>query len=315
MKPLQALVLLVAIVAGLCAALLVAFGEPEATPTPVVATHMAPADTTEILVAANDLPMWQVLGRGDLRWQAWPSGNVPKGAIIRDRRPQAEGELFGQMTRTQFAGGEPLRMERLMDSDAGTGFLSAMLPSGKRALAINIDTRGRSSAGGLIHPNDRVDIIRIFAEENDDERPNDGFLSETLFTNIRVLAIGQAVQTSVGDIAFHGDTATVEVTPAQAEALTLAQRTDQLTLALRSFADAQDHIPAAEPASRSVTVTSGGSGGFNSTRFAVSQSPTLPLEADTRSGQAGDLAGAGWIEREIRRYSTLATDGRPLVPR
>ena len=35
------------------------------------------------------------------------------------------------------------------------GFMSAILPSGKRAVAIKIDNDGNSSAGGFILPNDR----------------------------------------------------------------------------------------------------------------------------------------------------------------
>jgi hypothetical protein len=148
---------------------------------------------------------------------------------------------------------------------------SAMLPPGKRALAIGIDTRGTSSAGGFIHPNDRVDIIRIFREDKGEEGQSQPFLSETLLTNIRVLAIGQAVQNDSGSISFQGDTAPVEVNPAQAEALTLAQRTGHLTRVLRSFADTHDPIEAAEPTARSITVTSGGSGGFSSSRFVLTQ--------------------------------------------
>ena len=43
--------------------------------------------------------------------------------------------------------------------------MSALLPSGSRALAITIDNRGANSAGGFILPNDRVDVIRIFRDE------------------------------------------------------------------------------------------------------------------------------------------------------
>ena len=162
-------------------------------------------------------------------------------------------------------------MERLTEQNGDSGFMSAMLPPGKRALAIGIDTRGTSSAGGFIHPNDRVDIIRIFREDKGEEGQSQPFLSETLLTNIRVLAIGQAVQNDSGSISFQGDTAPVEVNPAQAEALTLAQRTGHLTRVLRSFADTHDPIEAAEPTARSITVTSGGSGGFSSSRFVLTQ--------------------------------------------
>jgi pilus assembly protein CpaB len=322
MKRLQVVVLMIAMMAGLGAFMLIKTKDPAPAPEAVVVTHVAAADMTEILVAASDLPMWQIVGRTHLRWQPWPTDNVPDGAITREQSPNAERDLAGLMTRTQFSGGEPLRMERLMESNGDAGFMSAMLPPGKRALAIGIDTRGTSSAGGFIHPNDRVDIIRIFQEDKGEDAPSSVFLSETLLTNIRVLAIGQAVQNTPGNVSVHGDTATVEVTPAQAEALTLAQRTGHLTLALRSFADTHDHVAVAEPTARSITVTAGGSGGFASSRFVVTQRAPAesapPLDpaidqrlaptrhAEPRPGQpilrrAGEIAAAGWSEQTLPR--------------
>jgi pilus assembly protein CpaB len=303
MKRIQILVLMIAVTAGLGATILIRAGKSPA-PEPVVMIQSAPAEMVEILVAAEDLPMWRVLARGDLRWQPWPRDNIPEGAITRDHQPASEQEIYGQMTRTQFVGGEPLRMGRLMESWADAGFMSAILPPGKRALAIAIDTRGTTSAGGFIHPNDRVDIIRIFREEDkQEERPSNVFLSETLLTNIRVLAIGQAVQNSADSISIHADTATVEVTPAQAEALALAQRTGQLTLVLRSFADTQNQVTTAELAQRTITVTAGGSGGFNSSRFVVAQRWNTPSEiapfspthhADSRFRRTGGIAAVNW---------------------
>ena len=43
--------------------------------------------------------------------------------------------------------------------------MSAILPSGKRAVAIKIDNGGDSSAGGFILPNDRVDVVRLARDE------------------------------------------------------------------------------------------------------------------------------------------------------
>ena len=63
-------------------------------------------------------------------------------------------------------------------------------------------------------------------------------MSETILTNIRVLAIGQNIQERNGEKVVTGETATLELTPAQAEMITLAQKIGQLSLALRSLADA-----------------------------------------------------------------------------
>jgi pilus assembly protein CpaB len=302
----QVLVLGVAVIAGIGAMFMLKRGAAPDVAEQAIVMKMIPADTAEILIATADLPMWQILKQDDFRWQSWPAHNVPQGAITRSQRPNAETELRGMMTRSHFSGGEPLRVERLMESSAEAGFMSAILPPGKRALAITIDTRGATTAGGFIHPNDRVDIIRIYREqEGSEERPSNAFHSETLLKNVRILAIGQSVETSAENLSLHADTATVEVTPEEAEALTLAQRTGQLTLALRSFADAKED-PVMEAAPRAVIVTAGGTAGFSTARFVVAQPQRIidapaKLNADPSFRTASELASARWLEQASAR--------------
>lgn len=218
------------------AAVLMLGSPPEPT---VIQAAPAPALRTEdVLVAAADLPMGQSVKQADLRWQAWPADAVPNGFITRSGAPGALEETTGSIARQPFLSGEPIRREKLIRAD-GSGFMSAILPSGMRAIAITIDTRGANSAGGFILPNDRVDVIRTY---RDDEASRAGggdvHLSETILANIRVLAIGQTVQERNGEKVVTGETATLELTPGQAEQVTLAQKVGQLSLALRSLSDA-----------------------------------------------------------------------------
>jgi pilus assembly protein CpaB len=69
------------------------------------------------------------------------------------------------------------------------------------------------------------------------------FVTETILKNIRVLAIDQAIQEDEeGRRVKVGETATLELTPQQAEIITVAQQmADRLTLSLRAVADAQEH--------------------------------------------------------------------------
>ncbi|MBV9077852.1 MAG: Flp pilus assembly protein CpaB [Methylobacteriaceae bacterium] len=236
MKPARLLVLAIAVSAAGAAALLMTNTSPPAT---VVVEKAAPVRTTEVLVAGADLGVGQVLRAGDMRWQPWPQDYVPSGAITRAQSPSALDELAGAIIRQSFLAGEPVRREKVIKAD-GSGFMSAILPSGMRAVAISIDTRGATSAGGFVLPNDRVDVLRVY---RDDEASKAGGvdvqMSETILRNIRVLAIGQNVQERNGEKVVTGETATLEVTPGQAETLALAQRVGQLSLALRSLADAK----------------------------------------------------------------------------
>lgn len=234
MKPARLIVLAIALGAAGVAAMLMMQSAPTET---VVVEKVAPVKTADVLVAAVELPIGQTLKAGDIRWQPWPADYVPAGAITRAQGGDME-EFTGSLVRVGFLTGEPIRREKLVKAGSNA-FMSAILPAGMRAVAISIDTRGATSAGGFVLPNDRVDVLRTY---RDDEASKAGGvdvqLSETILPNIRVLAIGQNVQERNGEKVVTGETATLEVTPGQAEALALAQKTGQLSLALRSLADA-----------------------------------------------------------------------------
>lgn len=235
MSPARIIILVVALIAGLGAALLVQ--SPKA-PAPVAKIEAAP--TVPVLVAATDIPVGNTVVASDLRWLDWPLASVPAGIIRKDEAPEAEKEIIGQVARYATLGAEPIRREKLIKTD-GTGFLSAVLPSGMRAVAISTDSRGANTAGGFILPNDRVDVVSTSRGESGSSR--EAFASEVILRNIRVLAIGQNVQERNGEKVVVGETATLEIEPGQVEGLVQAQKTGTLSLALRSLKDAAETTP------------------------------------------------------------------------
>ncbi len=120
--------------------------------------------------------------------------------------------------------------------------MAAILPSGMRAISTPI--REETAAGGFILPNDRVDVIlsRTVKLGNKDDK-----VSETILRNVRVLAIGQNAGAQGDEKVATGKTATLELTPPQTETLSLAQSMGEISLSLRSLADAQ---PGSEPGAK-----------------------------------------------------------------
>lgn len=215
---------------------------PGPAPAPVaVVKEAAPARTVDILVAAGDLPLGNTVTQNDVRWQAWPTDGVPQGLIRREEAAILDKEVIGSLVRSSFVANEPIRREKLIRQD-GSGFLAAVLPAGRRAIAISIDRAGSSTAGGFVLPNDRVDIIKT-GRQDPTQNAVENFISETILTNIRVLAIGQNIQERNGEKVVVGETATLELDPRQVETVTLAQKSGSLSLALRSLADAKDAPP------------------------------------------------------------------------
>lgn len=192
---------------------------------------------TEVLVLDEDVAMGSALGER-LSWQSWPSATISDGFITRDTDPNALEELTGSIARVAMYQGEPLRRSKLIGE--GQSFMSSILPSGKRAVATRISAD--TSAGGFILPNDYVDVI--MTRRSTEVAGAEGFVTETILKNIRVLAIDQAIQEDEeGRRVRVGDTATLELSPQQAEIITVAQQmADRLTLALRAVVDSQEVI-------------------------------------------------------------------------
>jgi pilus assembly protein CpaB len=206
-------------------------------PAPVqVIEQAAPAapqiETEEVLVLKVDGPMGATIRPEDLGWETWPRDSVSPVLITRSNAPpDVEKEIAGSLIRHPIYANEPIRREKLIQTN-GTGFMSAILPSGKRAVAIAVEGSGADVAGGFILPNDRVDIIRTFRDESTGQQ-----VSDTLLTNIRVLAIGQSIKEEDGRTTIIAGNATLELDPKQVEIVSLAQRTAKLSLALRALVD------------------------------------------------------------------------------
>ena len=198
-------------------------------PAPAVAIAPQPQiELDEVLVASETLNTGARVD-GRLRWQKWPTGALSPDFITRSSRPDAIEELDQSVVRATIALGEPIRPIKLLGADQS--FMSSILPSGKRAVATEI--AAVTSAGGFILPDDYVDVIMTRRERNT------GFVTETILRNIRVLAIDQTIrEDEQGRLVQVGQTATLELTPQQAEIITVAQQmADRLALALRSVKD------------------------------------------------------------------------------
>ena len=188
---------------------------------------------TDVLVAAANINLGDSVHAQDLKWQQWPQEGVTPGLITRSADPDAPTKLAGAVARAPFIAGEPIKEQQLIKISEG-GVMAAILPSGMRAISTPI--REETAAGGFILPNDRVDVILSHKMKvGSKEEP----VSEAVLRNVRVLAIGQEIETKGGEKFASGKTATLELTPRQAELLALAQSMGEISLSLRSLADAQ----------------------------------------------------------------------------
>lgn len=200
--------------------------------------------TSQVLVANRDIPTGRVLGPEDLRWQAWPAEAVSENFYTEGEDVDAIESLTGSASRLVIVEGEPITSNKIVDLN-GTGVLAALLRPGMRAISIPISEI--TGAGGFILPGDFVDLLltrQIDIEEVNEDTGTVQFTTrvnqtDTVMRTVRVLAIDQQLNETEA-AASIASSATLELTPEQAELITLTRQMAQqergfLTLSLRSF--------------------------------------------------------------------------------
>lgn len=191
------------------------------------AAPQAPVKKTYVLVADGDMPTGSFVKEENLTWQVWPDDKLHPSYLTKDQTDVKD--LVGAVVRRAIAAGEPVTNSRIL-KPGDRGFLAAVLRPGYRAVAVRVDAT--SSISGLVFPGDRVDILLTHSVKNGDIQRR---ASETVLTNVRILAIDQKTN-DTDESPKVGKNATLEVTPKQAEMLAVLGELGKLSFALRSLA-------------------------------------------------------------------------------
>ncbi|MEM6381509.1 MAG: Flp pilus assembly protein CpaB [Pseudomonadota bacterium] len=231
MKVARIAVLGVAVAAGGLAFLMLSnISTPPSEPVAEVDTS---AELNRVLVARYDLSIGERLSSASMEWREWPQQNITDTFISESASPDAMTDFDQGIVTSPIYAGEPIRSPVI--ATAERGFMSALLPSGRRAVSIRVETEAR--AAGFILPNDRIDVILTRVERGGSRDGGDAFSSETILQNIRVLAIDQTFEERDGEKFVTGEIATLELSPGEAELVALANEMGSLSLVLRSIAD------------------------------------------------------------------------------
>lgn len=147
-------------------------------------------------------------------------------------------KLLGTVVRQPITAGEPVTQGALV-SPGDRGFLAAALGPGMRAVTVPVSEK--TGVGGFVFPGDHIDLMLTQTISGNDGTKLDA--TETILTNLRVLATDQSPVTTTDDdgktVVKTFRTVTLEVTPKVAEKIAVAQTVGTLSLALRSIADNQ----------------------------------------------------------------------------
>lgn len=191
--------------------------------------HASVAQATgSIVVAKVQLNFGDPLTPQNLVEVPWPAESVPVGAFgsIAQMLPPGVQRVALQ----PIVKGEPVLLSKV-SGPGGRATLSSVIPAGDRAMTIRVnDILG---VAGFVLPGDRVDIMLTKTADRTNST------TEVLLQGVRVLGIDQdANQQKDKPVVAHA--ITLEVTPEQAEKLTLAATVGELSLALRKMGNSDE---------------------------------------------------------------------------
>jgi pilus assembly protein CpaB len=188
------------------------------------AADAAQAGTVRVAVAAVPLEYGTQISPDKVRFVAYPATSLPPGVFksLDELTPMGKQRVVLR----------PILPNQLLLAADLTGegenaSIAALLPDGMRAASVRINDV--SGVAGFVKPNDTVDVL-ITREAIGANR--DAQVTDVLLQNVRVIAMDQVAK-SENPAAAVARTATLEVTPIDAQKLALGQQLGQLSLTLR----------------------------------------------------------------------------------
>jgi pilus assembly protein CpaB len=183
-----------------------------------------------VLVASRLIPARGVITRDMLQLESRRASDVDPDALVDPAAAVGADALIA------IPAGASITTAEIATKNAA---LASMLKPGMRAVSITLD-RVRGVAG-LITPGDHVDVIAI-PPRSGDETP----AAKTILRGVLVLALGSRVDTVAAPTdadTQNQTTATLGVTPSQADLLAMADINATLRLALRSPEEPANSLP------------------------------------------------------------------------
>ena len=205
----------------------------------------------EILVATAALPAGTLLRPQDVVWErakgeTQPGEVVRPEAVAREAKPELDEEArsvaYGAALRKGLHAGDPIRRADIV-KPGDREFLQIVLSPGTRAISIPAHLMGPNGPNTRFlgpFPGDRVDVIltQKFQQDLPLTRRSVG---EAIVEDLRVLAIAPP-DSKANTNADTTIPMTLEVTPEQAEKITVARELGRLDLTLRGFSGGPDGV-------------------------------------------------------------------------
>jgi pilus assembly protein CpaB len=201
--------------------------------------------TTDVVVAARDIPLRGVIGADDVTTQKFADADVPPSSF---RKVSDVQRLISELN---IAKGQAITSNMLAKSpDQITGLTPGFLQIPQGFVAVTMPTSELQGVAGYIQPNDYISIIatasvQLFLGAQQQGAPKT--VTKTVFTNVHVLRVGAASNqvspvsgnnsSSSNSAGVSASSITFVVTACDAEFLNWFRSQASLSYELESFHD------------------------------------------------------------------------------
>jgi pilus assembly protein CpaB len=186
-------------------------------------------DLGNVVVAKVEIRLGETIAADQLMLAPIPNGSAPEGAF------RKIDEVAGRVAITPIGVREPVTLARLAPEGTGGG-LSAVIPEGYRAMTVKVDDV--VGVSGFVMPGSYVDVVAVIVPVAAQGTQSQGPISKIVLQHIKVLASGAKIDSPENQREPNQTKAvTLQVTPDQAEKLSLAANEGKLTLVMRSYTD------------------------------------------------------------------------------
>ena len=197
----------------------------------------SPEGMVRVAVAALPLAYGTEITPDKVKFVQYPGASLPPGTYKTVAELLPEGKRRVVLRPIQV--NQPLLAADL-SGEGQNASIAALLPDGMRAATVRINDV--SGVAGFVKPNDTVDVLITRQALNGGDQQ----VTDVLLQNIRVIAMDQAASSNGQPVVSR--TATLELTPVDAQKVALGQQLGQLSLVLRKPGEEQN-IPQVETVS------------------------------------------------------------------
>jgi pilus assembly protein CpaB len=180
--------------------------------------------TTKVAVAMVPLSYGTDITPDKIRFVDYPNTSIPPGAFTSAKQLMPAGRK--RVALLPISVNEPILPAKISAVGAGAS-IAALLPDGMRAATVQVNAV--SGVAGFIQPNDSVDVLITRTVAGADRSTQ---VTDVLLQNARVIAIDQRAKNADGTPKV-ARTATLEVSPLDAQKLALGESVGSLSLVLR----------------------------------------------------------------------------------